>query len=850
MRASTSGPEIARRASLGRRPSGGGVPARRAVVRWAWRLFRREWRQQALVIALLTLAVALAVGGASTAYNSARPVEDDFGTADHRLVSALPEGTDQQKVDAYLTAAEEWFGPIDVISQRHVPIPGSTETVELRAQDPEGPYGGPTLALREGRYPRGADETAVTEGVAETFQVTTGDTLALDGEEWTVVGLVENPTYLDDEFAVVPPSMGSRMTSLNVLVKGTEEQVRSFPPDFDLGSGYVQSRRSTSDRTAAGGGALAASTVVLLLVCLIGAASFVVVAQRRLRQIGMLAAIGASPKHLRLVVVANGAVVGAIAAVLGSVIGLAVWVAIAPRMETVVGHRIDRFDVPWMLIGLGMLLAVGAASLAAWWPARTMARVPVTRALSGRPPRPRPARRSLVLAVPLLGLGVLALAAGNDVVKDEGNGLLMIAGAVAIPLGIVFACPAAIRVLTPVARWLPVAPRLALRDLARYRARSGAALAAISVGLGIAVAVVVMATAIKYGAGEGNLSDQQLLFRVDEENEVGTPVDVPAKTPAEIEAFESAVAGVAERLDDTTIVPLDVAVDPAAKEPRDGEVLQPPVSLGREVSETTYRDTGPIYVATPQVLEHAGLDQGSPALDADVLIDQELFSDIGGADPDAIQEGALAFVGTSRKNLPIRDVEAIDVSPYWSAPRSFVTPEAIRRNGWETAPAAWFVEAKEPLTGQQLAEAREMAADEGMTVEVRRAQEGLGQMRAGATVVAVLLGLGTLAMTVGLIRSEATGDLRTLAATGASGRVRRTITGVTAGTLAFLGALLGTAGAYAGLAAGYDDDIAQLSQPPVPELVVIAVGLPLLAAAAGWLLAGREPPALARTPIE
>jgi hypothetical protein len=36
-------------------PAGGGVPARRAVARSAWRLFRREWRQQILVLALLVL---------------------------------------------------------------------------------------------------------------------------------------------------------------------------------------------------------------------------------------------------------------------------------------------------------------------------------------------------------------------------------------------------------------------------------------------------------------------------------------------------------------------------------------------------------------------------------------------------------------------------------------------------------------------------------------------------------------------------------------------------------------------------------------------------------------------------
>ena len=42
----------------GERADNGGVAARRAVVRWAWRLFRREWRQQFLVLALLAVAVA------------------------------------------------------------------------------------------------------------------------------------------------------------------------------------------------------------------------------------------------------------------------------------------------------------------------------------------------------------------------------------------------------------------------------------------------------------------------------------------------------------------------------------------------------------------------------------------------------------------------------------------------------------------------------------------------------------------------------------------------------------------------------------------------------------------------
>src|SRR6185436_16458263 len=87
---------------------------------------------------------------------------------------------------------------------------------------------------------------------------------------------------------------------------------------------------------------VSATTVFLLLASLIAAAGFAVVAQRRLRQLGMLAAIGATEKHVRLVLVANGAIVGAIAALLGTIAGLTAWFVLTPTLEPAFDHRIDR----------------------------------------------------------------------------------------------------------------------------------------------------------------------------------------------------------------------------------------------------------------------------------------------------------------------------------------------------------------------------------------------------------------------------------------------------------------------------------------------------------------------------
>ena len=106
-----------------------------------------------------------------------------------------------------------------------------------------------------------------------------------------------------------------------------------------------------------------------------------------------------------------------------------------------------------------------------------------------------------------------------------------------------------------------------------------------------------------------------------------------------------------------------------------------------------------------------------------------------------------------------------------------------------------------------------------------------------------------LAMTVGLIRSETAADLRTLTATGASSATRRTLNAASAGALALLGGILGTAAAYLALIAWHWHDVSYLNPPPYADLAVLILGLPAIAAI-GAALFGRTPRALARSPLE
>ena len=66
--------------------------------------------------------------------------------------------------------------------------------------------------------------------------------------------------------------------------------------------------------------------------------------------------------------------------------------------------------------------------------------------------------------------------------------------------------------------------------------------------------------------------------------------------------------------------------------------------------------------------------------------------------------------------------------------------------------------------------------------------------------------------------------------------------------------MLGTVAAYvAAIGYAWDnplDGLSGLSNVPARQLLFIVVGMPVIAAVVGWLLAGREPSVISRQPLE
>ena len=177
-----------------------------------------------------------------------------------------------------------------------------------------------------------------------------------------------------------------------------------------------------------------------------------------------------------------------------------------------------------------------------------------------------------------------------------------------------------------------------------------------------------------------------------------------------------------------------------------------------------------------------------------------------------------------------------------SAPNTLLTEHALSQLHLQdqASVSGWLISSPGSLTAAQISEASATASTAQLTVETKNDEPSSWEVVNWATAAGIALALAILVMTVGLIRAETASDLRTLAATGASSRSRRSITAATAGALAFLGMLLGAAGGYLACA-GYfqggkfgESVFGNLSHVPLPNLLIIVVGLPVVAAIGGF----------------
>lgn len=153
-----------------------------------------------------------------------------------------------------------------------------------------------------------------------------------------------------------------------------------------------------------------------------------------------------------------------------------------------------------------------------------------------------------------------------------------------------------------------------------------------------------------------------------------------------------------------------------------------------------------------------------------------------------------------------------------------------------------------PLTAVQISSARSAVAAAGGTLESKSGELGLAQITSGST-AAGSSACSPCQWASSAARAPATCERWPLSARpglpAARSPARRQPRSRSSG------ATLGSAAAFAAVIAWAPGSIgATLALVPWDDVLLILAGLPLAAAAAGWLLAGRQPPAISRQPLE
>jgi putative ABC transport system permease protein len=369
----------------------------------------------------------------------------------------------------------------------------------LRALDYTDPLAEGLYRQTTGRAPRTADEVVLTEAYAHRLHVGTGGTVASRGRStpYTVVGLVRDASFTDRLTALVSPAYAAapdprpflvslprpmtwddvkRANAAGYLVRPRHE----LPGTPALQGSYTQPKGSSK--------VTAISLVVgmtLLEIILLAGPAFAVGAKRQSRELALLAASGGERRDVRRTVLASGVVLGSAGGALGVAAAIAagrlVVSEVATRTSTVPGP----FDVRVLdLAGLA-LVGIATAVLAAIIPARNASRQDVVAALTGRRGQLRSLRRTPVLGVVAATVGTIIAFKGAE--ARSVNTIL--AGSALAELGLVATTPFLVGLVGRLSPWLPLGPRLALRDASRNRGRTAPAVSAVLAAVAGSVAV-------------------------------------------------------------------------------------------------------------------------------------------------------------------------------------------------------------------------------------------------------------------------------------------------------------------------------------------------------------------------
>lgn len=747
--------------------------------------------------------------------------------------------------------------------------PQANSSVRLITGDGQSKLAEGTFKLDSGRMPGKPDEVAISPALAKYLELLDdsellpGATMTTASEQkYSVVGLartINDPAkrtvFATPNSPLAPTEANAPVFYLADLPTGADADPLS---DRLLADGLMLLPRAnvidpppvtTVGSTDAGAAAVVALVIgfgVLEIVLLAGTA-FAVGARRQTRELGLVAATGGTPRDVRRIVLVQGVFTGLLGA--GGAVLIAVIATIAgrPLWEKMLSTLIVGVHIPWGTLATVAILGLLAGLAAAIVPAIGAGRQAPMAALSGRFTAATGAVRLRKPAVALVGAGVTCTIVGSvwmaavleaarklaieqqqdyrTTVTPTGPIALVLLGITATIIGLVWVLPNLVAKVAGVARFLPLSGRLALRDAARHRHRTGPAAAAIMMSVG---ATAAMAFAISNSIAaesadyvpESIRGDAMLPF-------AGT---VPY-SPVTVEK----VAGLLPTKKTYEVGSVSLP----------GEKASGPYTPSLLASTPGRAGTGgyllmvvdPAYIAR---LPDYGVKAAAAMRAGNIVVPEQSAMSGGKVTliPDDLAEGAKG-----QPHAAVAIPSPPKVAQVWSS--ALISPEAARKLG-DIRPFRVQYELKRDPTDAELASVAKLLGHEDVLLVEKGYQSPaqrwfLGLM--GAATVVTLLGV---AISVSLSAAEGRADLATLAAVGAPPRRRRSLAAAQAWVLGELGCLLGVG---VGALYGYTAHAAFGSPHfmiPWLEIAGIVIVVPLFAGLLAWLLTRSRLPMVSR----
>lgn len=849
----------------------------RLALRLAWREAWRAKGRSVLVLVMVTFpVVAVIAADVAQATSSVSATEG----LDRRIGSAEAEVTVYPGVNRVFQAAD----PDDANGRSHAAGPPaswatiegvlgtdrpSTEirigSVDVRTDlgvlrsgatgvDMNDPLADGLFRLSSGRYPRTTDEVAINAALGSHGFVV-GDRLDLGhGTSVTVVGIAESasrrtaPVVLGLPGLLSAKNAGQRswlvggdpvswdqvreLNRAGVLV--LSRQVIEHPPSAAELPPEIRNSVST-DRSTIYAVLALIGVMALIEVVLLAGPAFAVGARRQSRSLALIAANGGTPRQTRRVVLGAAVVIGAIASVVGIVLGIGVGRALLPWLQSMSGTWFGPFQIRWdHVLGVAAFGLV-SAFLAAVVPAWIASRQDVVAVLAGRRGDRAASRRSPVIGLVLTGAGIVlaVLGAGQD------SGDLLIAGAAVVAvIGMIFLVPVVVVTVARLGRGFPLALRYAVRDAARHRTRTVPAVAAVAATVAGVVALSI-----------ANTSDQAQA-KAEYQPMLATGVSTIAMNGggADWTGVEQAVARLA----------------PGARVSRVAGIAG-----GRPLQIDTGPGQGPVgnFMSSLPVQALVSGDDQLPT-----LLRGEVSEQAWSAASRVLRQGGVVLLGrvgetSGRATVrmgrggPSVDVPAAGVATSRTPPpvMAVVSPDVARALHARVRTVG-LVLTGTPLTDAEHDDLQEVLG--GMDGDAYLYTERGYQVSGAEKVVLwILFGLagvlmlgGTLTATF-LALSDARPDLATLSAVGASPRMRRAVASAYAVSVGVVGAVLGAAvGFIPGIAITYPLTRSFTDSPgpshyldiPWLQIVGLVVLLPVVTALVVGLLARSRLPLVAR----